>query len=243
MITEILLWIAAISAFTLVGSWYARRFERADALIGLYVAFGVFSNIAAAKAVSFDLGFTQFFAPAVVLIFSVTFLLTDIVNEKFGLRETQRMILIALVSQIAVTFFAWLVLSLPPAPFFGGQEAFQSVLGMVPRIVMASWIAFLISENADAYIFSWFKKATGGRRLWARNALSSIPAMALDSVIFITIAFYGVMPILPLIIGQIVIKWLVAILDIPFMYLNRWIMYRDAPVTTPPGSAGAGIES
>jgi uncharacterized PurR-regulated membrane protein YhhQ (DUF165 family) len=50
--------------------------------------------------------------------------------------------------------------------------------------------------------------------------------MALDSVLFITIAFYGIMPVVPLIFGQLILKWLVAIIDIPFMYLNRWVMYR-----------------
>lgn len=223
---ELLFWIVLISAFTLVGSWYVRRYERSDALIGLYVAFGIFANIAATKTVAFNLGVTELYAPAVVLIFSVTFLLTDIVNEKFGLAETQRMIFISLASQIAISFFTWLVLNLPSAPFYSGQVALETVLGQVPRIIFASWVAFLVSENLDAYLFSWFKAKTKGRHLWARNALSSVPAMALDSVIFITIAFYGVMPILPLIIGQIVIKWIVAVIDIPFMYINRWIMYR-----------------
>jgi uncharacterized PurR-regulated membrane protein YhhQ (DUF165 family) len=85
---ELLFWIVLISAFTLMGSWYVRRYQRSDALIGLYVAFGIFANIAATKTVSFDLGVAEFYAPAVVLIFSVTFLLTDIVNERFGLAET-----------------------------------------------------------------------------------------------------------------------------------------------------------
>jgi hypothetical protein len=223
---ELLFWIVLISAFTLMGSWYVRRYQRSDALIGLYVAFGIFANIAATKTVSFDLGVAEFYAPAVVLIFSVTFLLTDIVNERFGLAETRRMIFIALASQIAVSFFTWLVLNLPSAPFYSGQAALETVLGQVPRIVFASWIAFLASENLDAYLFSWFKAKTKGHHLWARNALSSVPAMALDSAIFVSLAFYGVMPVMPLIVGQIVIKWIVAIIDIPFMYVNRWIMYR-----------------
>lgn len=223
---EILLWILVISAFTLFGSLYARKYNRADALIGLYVAFGVFSNIAATKTVEFNLGFASFYAPAVVLIFAVTFLLTDVVNEKFGISETRRMILIAFASQVIISFFSWLVLALPAAPFYTGQSALESVLGQVPRIVLASWIAFLASENLDALIYAWFKAKTGGRHLWARNAFSSIPSMALDSVLFITIAFYGILPVVPLIVGQLALKWLVGVIDIPFMYLNRLLMYR-----------------
>ena len=102
----------------------------------------------------------------------------------------------------------------------------------MPRIIAASWASFLISENVDAFTFSWFTAKTKGRHLWARNAFSSISAMTLDSAIFVTLAFYGVAPIVPLIVWQIVMKWLVALRDIPFMYLNRWVMYRsvDMPV-------------
>ncbi len=180
----------------------------------------------AAKIAQFNLGFGNFFAPAAVIVFSVTFLITDIVNEKFGRKETQRMIFIAFLSQVAITFFTWLVLSLEPAPFWQNQSAFEVIFGQVPRIIAASWVASLISENLDAYIFDWFKRLTKGKHLWARNILSSLPAMALDSVLFVTIAFYGIQPIGPLILGVLVIKWLVGIVNIPFMYLNRWIMYR-----------------
>lgn len=224
---EILAWILAISAFTLFGAWYARKFEKPDALIGLYVAFVVFSNIAAVKIAEFNLGFVSFIAPAATLVFSVTFLFTDVVNEKFGRKETQKMILIAFLANAGVALFSYIALALPSAPFWQGQESLELLLGIVPRILIASWAAFLISENFDAFIFAWFKKRTKGRHLWARNVFSSIPAMLLDSVIFSTLAFYGVVPdLLALIIGLTVIKWLVGIVNVPFMYLSRWIMFK-----------------
>ena len=114
-----------------------------------------------------------------------------------------------------------------PAPFFANQEAFAFVFGSVPRLVIASLIAFFVSENADAYLFHWFRNLTGGRHLWMRNAFSSLPSMALDSTIFVTIAFWGVMPVIPLIGGLIVTKWLVGIVDIPFMYLARAVMAKN----------------
>jgi queuosine precursor transporter len=222
----IIAWILLITLFSLFGSWYVRKYNKPDALIGLYVAFILVSNIIAYKIVVFDFGFTTFFATAATLVFSVTFLLTDIVNEKFGRKETQKMIFIAFITQIAVALFIWLAISLEPAPFWTDQEIFAKIIGFAPRIMLASWIAFLISENMDAYIFSWFKKITNGKHLWMRNLFSSIPSMALDTVIFVTIAFYKVQPLLPLIIGVLAIKWLVGIIDVPFMYLNRRIMYK-----------------
>lgn len=222
----ILIWAGLISATTLFGSWYAQKYEKADALIGLYVSFVIISNIVAYKIAKFDLGFTTFFATSGVLIFAVTFLLTDIVNEKFGRKETQKMIFIAFISQIAIALFIWIIISLEPAPFWGDQLAFEKIIGFAPRIMLASLISFIISENADAYIFEWFKKLTGEKKLWMRNVFSSLPSMTLDSIIFVTIAFMGVQPLFPLIEGVIVLKWIVGIIDIPFMYLNRFIMNR-----------------
>lgn len=220
----LLLWIVIITSFSLFGAWYARRYNKPDALIGLYVAFVLISNIIAYKIAAFNLGFITFYATSATLVFAVTFLLTDIVNEKFGREETHKMIFIAFITQIAVALFILLAIYLEPAPFFMDQDIFVKILGFAPRIMIASWIAFLISENADAYIFSQFKNMTRGKHLWARNVFSSIPSMALDTFIFVTIAFYNVQPLLPLITGVLVLKWIVGIIDIPFMYLNRKIM-------------------
>ena len=220
----LILWIIIITSFSLFGAWYARKINKADALIALYVSFVIISNIIAYKIVAFDLGFTTIFATSATLVFSVTFLLTDIVNEKFGKKETQKMIFIAFITQVAVALFILIAIQLPSAPFWHDQEAFSKILGFAPRIMIASWIAFLISENLDAYIFSWFKKKTKGKHLWLRNIFSSIPSMLIDTIIFVTIAFYNVQPLMPLIIGVVVIKWAVGIIDVPFMYFNRWVM-------------------
>lgn len=220
----ILVWIILITSFSLFGAWYVRKYNKSDALLGLYVAFVLISNIIAYKIASFDLGFITFFATSSTLVFSVTFLLTDIVNEKFGRKETHKMIFLAFLTQIAVAAFILIAIYLPPAPFWADQEIFTKILGFAPRIMIASWIAFLISENFDAYVFSWFKTLTRGKHLWIRNIFSSIPSMSLDTIIFVTIAFYGIQPLIPLMTGVLFLKWIVGIINIPFMYLNRKIM-------------------
>ena len=215
-----------ITSFTLLGAWYAKRFERPDALIGLYVVFVALSQIVAAKVAKYDLGFVTVTAPAAVLIYSVTYLFTDIVNERFGRREVHKMILIAFVTQLAMVFFLWLGTELPPAPFWKDQKAWESIVGVVPRITVASWVAFLVSENLDAWVFDMFRRLTKGRHLWMRNAFSSVPALTIDTFLFISIAFWGRMPMIPLIQGQLYTKWLVGLINIPFMYFNRWLMFR-----------------
>jgi len=219
--------IVLVSLFTIFGSWYARRYEKPDALIALYVIFIALSQILAAKIAVFDLGFAQVTAPAAVLIFAVTFLMTDIVNEKFGRRETHKMIFIAFVTQVAMIVFIYIGTYLQPAPFWQNQGAWELIFGLVPRITLASWIAFLVSENLDAYLFALIKRLTRGSHLWLRNAGSSIISLSVDTLLFVTLAFYGTGLLLwPLMVGQFLTKYLVAIIDIPIMYLNRWIMYK-----------------
>ncbi len=222
-----LAWVAGVTSFTLLGSFYARKTDKSDLLVGLYVAFILTANILATKIVSFDFGGDHFIGPAGVIVFAVTFLMTDIVNEKFGRKETHKMIMIAFFAQVAMSFFLWLGTKFPPDPTWGAQfdSAWNTFFGQVPRIAIAGWLAFLVSENFDAMVFSWFKHLTGGRMLWLRNILSTLPALALDSVIFITIAFWGTAtPLLLMIKGQIAIKWAVGVINIPFMYLNRKII-------------------
>jgi len=222
---QVILWIIGITSFTLFGAWYARRFEKPDALIALYVVFVALSQIVAVKIAKYDLGFITVFAPAAVLVYSVTYLFTDIVNERFGRREVHKMIFIAFVTQVAMVFFLWLGTVLPPAPFWEKQQAWESIISLVPRITLASWVAFLVSENFDAWVFDVFRRITKGRHLWMRNVFSSIPALTVDTFLFITIAFYGVMPLADLIEGQLWTKWLVGLVNIPFMYLNRWLIF------------------
>lgn len=226
----IIVWIAIVSLFAVFGAYYAKYYGRPDALIAFYVTAIIFSNLTAQKSAVFNLGFMEFFAPVNVLIFSITFLLTDIVNEKFGRAETQRMIGIAVFAQVAIVLFTFLIIKSESSPFFQNQLAFETVLGNIPRIVFASLTAFFISENADAYIFQWFRRLTRGRHLWMRNIFSSLPSMLLDSVLFMIIAFYGVMPIGELILGLTVVKWLVGIVDIPFMYLARAVLGRTESI-------------
>jgi uncharacterized integral membrane protein (TIGR00697 family) len=220
----LILWVLLVTSFSFFGAWYAKKYNKTDGIIGVYIAFVLLSNILAVKISEFNLGFTMVYATAASIIFPVTFLLTDIVNEKFGRKETHKMIFIAFISQVAAAVFILIAISLPSAPFWNNQNAFKELLGFAPRVMLASWIAFLISENADAYIFSWFKKLTNGKHLWSRNIFSAIPSMALDTLVFVIIAFYNVQPLAPLIFGVLIIKWLIGIINIPFMYINRWIM-------------------
>lgn len=222
-----LLWAIGVSTFTLLGALYVRRYGKADLLVGLYTAFIIAAQILATKIAAFPVGDMTLIGPAGVLVFSVTFLLTDIVNEAFGRKATHKMIFIGFIAQVAVSFFLWLGTQFSPAPSWAeNSDAWNGFFGMVPRIMLASWAAFLISENLDAALFAWLRRKTGERHLWLRNVLSTLPSLLVDSLIFIPLAFWGIpgVPLLVLIKGQTIAKWIVGIVNIPFMYLNHYVL-------------------
>lgn len=222
----ILIFILLVSAVTLPASLAARRMQSPEALIALYVLLSALSQILAVKIAVFDFGFMQVTAPAATIIFAVTFLVSDIVNEKFGRRAAWRMVALSFALQILMTvLIAVATVLLPPAPFWHQQGAWESIFGMVPRIMLASWVAFLLSESFDVWLYDRLRRFTHGRHLWLRNALSSIPALTLDTLLFVTLAFVGTgLELRQVFIGLFLTKYAVALLDIPFMYLNRALM-------------------
>lgn len=222
----ILVWLATLFFASISIPWYIRRYRRPDLAIAFYVLYMALSQIIASKIATFHLIFTTFYAPAAVLIFPFTFQITDIVNEAFGRHEVHRMIFITFISQVFMTVFLYMASMISPAPFWPYQESWNNIISLVPRITMASWVAFLVSENLDAYLYDRLRNLTKGKHLWVRNVFSDIPSLTIDSIIFVSLAFYGIVPILPLIWGQMVLKWIVGIIDTPFIYLSRWILYR-----------------
>lgn len=228
-----LLWVVVIFVSTILISQYIKVQQREDVAIAFYILFITMSQILAAKIGDFSIGNYQITAPVAVLIFPFTFQITDMVNENFGRKRTHRMIFLAFLTQIIMAVFIWFSIVIPGASFWGfdwesnpaeAQSFWANFLGSTIRITAASWIAFLITENLDALIYAKFKKFTKGKNLWLRNVFSDIPTLALDSVIFVSIAFGGLLPIWPIMWGQILTKWFFGVIDTPFMYLSRGII-------------------
>jgi uncharacterized integral membrane protein (TIGR00697 family) len=227
----LLIWVITIFISTVFISQYIKIQQKEDVAIAFYILFITISQIIAAKIGDFSIGALQITAPVAVLIFPFTFQITDMVNENFGQRRTHRMIFIAFVTQILMAIFLWFSIEIIPAPFWGGdpstaQQYWVSFLGSTLRITAASWIAFIITENLDALLYAKFKKLTKNRFLWFRNVFSDIPTLALDSLIFVSVAFLGDYPLIvvgEMILGQILTKWFFGVIDTPFMYLSRSI--------------------
>lgn len=216
--------ILILSAISLFGSLYAAKYNRSDLLMAIYVACIIITNVLVFKIASYDLGFVTLYATAPTLIYAVNFLIADIVNEKFGRGEVLKMIGVAAFIQVCVAVFTWIAVALPSAPFWTGQEVYAQMFGSSMRIAIAQIVAFIIVESMDAQVFHYFRELTNGKHLWMRGLFSTIPAMFLDTVIFFTAAFYGVMPLIPVITAVVVLKWMVGVMNTPFLYFNRWVM-------------------
>jgi uncharacterized integral membrane protein (TIGR00697 family) len=185
-------------------------------LIGLYIACELIANVTASKPV--QLG--GIVVPAAIFIYTLTFTLIDLINESLGKKGARRVILAAFIANLLLAGYVQLAVVLPPASFYSGQEAFAGVLGSTPRIVFASLTAYLISSLIDAEIFAFWRTRIRGPK-WIRVLVSNAISTGIDSVVFITIAFYGIMPIWVLIKGQYVIKMAITIVSLPLIYLIK----------------------
>ncbi len=182
-------------------------------LIGLYVTCEIIANVTASKPVAL----AGIVVPAAVFIYALTFTLIDLVNERFGKQGARYVIYTAFTANLLLAAYIRWAIWLPPAPFYKGQEAFAAVLGSTPRIVAASLIAYLISSLIDTEVFAWWRAHVGGYR-WLRVLTSNAVSTFVDSATFITLAFWGVFPVWPLIEGQYLIKMGVTLVSIPLIY-------------------------
>ncbi len=223
MINFIILTIV-LTMLVVGGTMYVKKYNSSDLLIALFVSIVISANIIAYKVASYDLGFMTIFATTGTVLFALTYLITDIVNEYFGRKETMKMIYITFFAQICATIFILMAISMPGAPFFTDQEAFVRILGSAPRVIFASLFTFIIMESLDAYLFQKIKSLTKGRHLWVRSAVATVPIMFIESVIFVSLAFYGVFPVWPVIYGMVILKLIVIVVDVPFIYLGRHVM-------------------
>jgi hypothetical protein len=153
----------------------------------------IVSNIIAIKIADFSrvAPTDDFYLPAAVIIFPISYILGDILTEVYGYRVARRIIWSAFFANAMAVGAIVAAEQLPSAPFWSDQEAYEAILGQTWRIVGASFAAFLVGEFANAAVLSRMKVATSGRFLWARTIGSTIVGQGLDSAIFITIAFAG----------------------------------------------------
>jgi uncharacterized integral membrane protein (TIGR00697 family) len=171
--------------------------------VAVFITCLITANITAVKLVNvFGL-----LLPAAIVIFPVSYVFGDILTEVYGYRQARRVIWLGFLCNLIAVIAIWLGQVLPPASFWSGQAAYERILGYTPRLLLASFLAYLLGEFANAFVMAKMKIATKGRWLWSRTIGSTLIGEGLDSLVFMTIAFVGEIPATQL-ASAIVTQWL-----------------------------------
>jgi uncharacterized integral membrane protein (TIGR00697 family) len=157
-------------------------------IVAVFVALLLISNIGAVKLIEFG----PFITDGGAFLFPLVYIVGDVLAEVYGWKAARRAIILAFAMSALAALTFWLVQISPPAEAWENQAAFESVLGFVPRIVLASILGFLVGQLLNAYVLVWIKRRTQEKRLWARLLGSTVVGEFADTVVFCTIAFYGV---------------------------------------------------
>ena len=171
-----------------------RPFRYFDFVMAAFVTILLLSNVLGAGKVAVvtlpGIGTWPFGAG--ILFFPVSYVIGDILTEVYGYARARRCIWAGFCALLFMAFMAMVVVALPPSPDWKGQAAYEQVFGQVPRIVLASIVAFWAGEFANSYVLAKMKIWTAGRHLWMRTIGSTLVGQGIDSLIFYPLAFYGV---------------------------------------------------
>jgi len=170
--------------------------ERLYYLLGaLFIAALITCNLIANKFLTVDLGFYSFTLSAGVLPYPITFLITDILSELYGRKRTTHVVLSGLVASIFVLFILWLGAQFPAtrnSPISDVQ--YNEVFQKAPKVIGASMLAYIVAQLIDVRLFHFWKKITGGKKLWIRNNFSTMLSQLVDTILVVIVLFIGTEP-------------------------------------------------
>jgi len=166
-----------------------------------------------------------------IVVFPISYIVADVLTEVWGYPATRRVIWLGFACNVLMVAAMWVGGALPPAPFWKDQAAYEAILGQTPRLLLASFIAYLAGEFANAFVMAKVKIWTSGRWLWIRTIGSTIVGEGLDSAIFVTLAFGGTAPtgiIGGIVAGQWAVKVLYEVAATPLTYaVVGWLKSRE----------------
>ena len=181
--------LRAVDARELEGA----HFRYFDFVMAAFVVILVLSNVlGAGKVAEVDLpGIGPWPFGAGILFFPISYVIGDVLTEVYGYARARRVIWAGFAGLVFMAFMSWVVVKLPPAPEWTNQGAYDAIFGQVPRIVLASIIAFWAGELVNSYVLAKMKIWSRGKHLWMRTIGSTIAGEGVDSLIFYPVAFLG----------------------------------------------------
>ncbi|MCR4693772.1 MAG: queuosine precursor transporter [Pseudobutyrivibrio sp.] len=198
---------------------------------GLF-AFAIFGTILGNIAVCKCIDLFGLSTTAGNVLYASTFLVTDILSEKYGKKDARRAVLYSFSIMLLWLLGTQMILLFTPNTNDFVSDSLQVVFGLVPRITIASLIGFICSQNIDVFLyhFIWEKTGDDKSKLWLRNNGSTLLSQAVDTVIFTFLAFWGTYPtdvFLSILFTTYLFKALVALFDTPFIYIARKIKPKE----------------
>ncbi len=195
-----------------------RAFRFFDLLLAIFVVVLLISNLVGQKICAFG----PFRISGAQLLFPITYIFGDVFTEVYGYAASRRAIWIGFLASGLLAIMGVITVALPPAPDWPNQAAFATVFNFIPRLVVASLIAFWCGEFANSYVMAKMKIMTRGRHLWTRTVGSTVVGQAVDTVVLMVLAFGGTLNaklIVTLILSGYLGKVLYEVLATPLTYL------------------------
>ncbi len=194
----------------------------------VYVTCLLLSNLIAGKMWAVTGSITL---PAAVILFPITYIFGDIFTEVYGFKKARIIIWLGFACSFFAVAVYLITIGLPHPGFWENQDAYQIVMGTTPRVAVASFAGYLFGEFSNSMILSKLKVATKGKNLWLRTILSTLVGEGFDSIIFITISFWGTMDntqVLKMILFQYLFKVAYEIIFTPLTYaIVSWLKKRE----------------
>lgn len=204
-----------------------KSYKHLDTITALFVTVLLLSNVTSTKIV--DLG--PFTFDGGTILFPLSYIFGDILTEVYGYSRSRKVIWLGFVSALLMSVTFIIVGVLPPAADWPHQNAYNQILGLTPRIVAASLVAYFVGEFFNSFILAKLKILTHGRYLWSRTIGSTLIAQMVDTALFVLIAFTGVVPnglLLTLIVSNYLFKCGVEILFTPVTYwMTGWLKQQE----------------
>jgi queuosine precursor transporter len=172
-------------------------------VVAVFITCLITANIIAVKLI----GFWGVVVPAGTIIFPISYIFGDVLTEVYGYRAARRVIWLGFFCNLITVAAIWAGQLLPPAPIWDAQPAYERILGYTPRLLGASFVAYLLGEFTNSFVMAKMKILTQGKWLWTRTIGSTLIAQAFDSTIFVTVAFVGTIPTEVLVLA-IISQWL-----------------------------------
>jgi uncharacterized integral membrane protein (TIGR00697 family) len=169
--------------------------------------------------------------PVAVIVFPLSYIVGDVLTEVWGYAAARRVIWLGFACNAIMVATIWIAGQIPAAPFWQNQGGWDAIFGQTPRILAASFVAYLAGEFANAFVLAKLKVATGGRWLWTRTIGSTLVGQALDTAVFIGAAFGGTVPggvLVGMMLGQWLVKVTYEVVATPLTYaVVGWLKARE----------------